>query len=53
MIARFLADTRGTTAVEYAVIAGLIFMVIITAITQIGVGLNGIFGSAASAFPSP
>lgn len=32
MIRRFLRDERGTTAIEYAVIAALIFMAIILAI---------------------
>ena len=43
---RFLRNERGTTAIEYAVIAGLIFLVIIAAIQPIGTALATIFGQA-------
>ncbi|WP_082385012.1 Flp family type IVb pilin [Brevundimonas sp. AAP58] len=33
LIRRFLADERGATAIEYGLICGLIFLVIITAVT--------------------
>ena len=33
MIRRFLTDERGATAIEYGLICGLIFLVIITAVT--------------------
>jgi pilus assembly protein Flp/PilA len=33
LIRRFLADQRGATAIEYGLICGLIFLVIITAVT--------------------
>lgn len=33
LIRRFLANERGATAIEYGLICGLIFLVIITAVT--------------------
>ena len=48
MIRRFLRDERGTTAIEYAVIAALIFMAIILAIQPVGAALALIFGDAAT-----
>ncbi len=46
MIRRFLSSTRGATAIEYALIAGLIFFAILVAIEPIGQTLSGIFGQA-------
>ena len=40
---RFAADQSGATAIEYGLIAGLISVVIITAITGIGTKLNNKF----------
>ena len=45
-----LADERGATSIEYALIASLISIVILTAAQQIGTGLNNIFNSVASGF---
>jgi len=40
-ITRFLRDEEGATAIEYGIIAGLISVVMITAITgQDGIGAN-------------
>jgi pilus assembly protein Flp/PilA len=50
MVKRFLSDERGATAIEYAVIAALIFMAIIAAIIPIGGQLSGIFNDAADGF---
>ncbi|MEZ6022964.1 MAG: Flp family type IVb pilin [Hyphomonadaceae bacterium] len=47
MIRRFLADESGGTAIEYAVIAGLIFLAIVAAIIPIGTSLSGTFNEAA------
>jgi len=47
---RFLRDERGSTAIEYAVIAGLIFLVIVTAIVPIGIELSGTFGEVSDGF---
>lgn len=37
------ADTNGATAIEYALIAGLISIAIVTAVTAIGTQLSTIF----------
>jgi pilus assembly protein Flp/PilA len=42
-------DERGTTAIEYALIASLISIVIATALTSMATYLNGAFNSVASA----
>ena len=39
------ADAGGTTAIEYAIIASLIAMVIITGVSTIGTTLSGFFAS--------
>ncbi len=44
----FLRDERGATAIEYALIASLIGMVIIGAVAAIGDSLNGTFNEAAA-----
>jgi pilus assembly protein Flp/PilA len=44
-IKNLLSDTRGATAIEYGLIAGLIAVVIIGAITLIGTNLNTVFGN--------
>ena len=45
MIARhFARNDSGATAIEYGLIAGLIAVVIITAITLVGTNLTGMFG---------
>lgn len=40
---RFLRDTKGVTAIEYGLIAGLIVLVIAATIGTIGTDLSGIF----------
>jgi pilus assembly protein Flp/PilA len=47
MIARFLRNEAGTTAIEYAVIAALIFLAIVAAIIPIGGSLSDTFNQAA------
>lgn len=42
-LTRFAADESGVTAIEYGLIAGLIAVVIIGAISSIGTKLNGYF----------
>lgn len=44
-----LADRRGTTAIEYALIASLISMGILTAATTMGTTLTATFNSVATA----
>ena len=42
-IKRFIREEDGVTAIEYGLIAGLIAVVIIVAITLVGTNLNKIF----------
>jgi pilus assembly protein Flp/PilA len=44
----FVVDERGATAIEYALIGGLIALVIITGLTNIGTSLNTKFASLAT-----
>ncbi|MBK5207329.1 MAG: Flp family type IVb pilin [Polaromonas sp.] len=46
---RFLRDEEGVTAIEYGLIAALIAVVIIGAVTLIGTDLNVVFGKVAGA----
>lgn len=48
-IARFMKDSSGATAIEYGLIAGLIAVVIITAVTSIGTNLSSKFTTVANA----
>lgn len=50
LLRAFLRDETGATAIEYGLIAGLIALVIVTAITSIGTRLNTTFTRAATAF---
>lgn len=45
LFARFLKDESGATAIEYGLIAALIAVVAIGAMTQIGTGLDATFNS--------
>jgi pilus assembly protein Flp/PilA len=45
----FARDTRGTTAIEYAIIATGIALVIITAVSQIGAAVSAMIMTAATA----
>lgn len=48
LISRFVRDESGATAIEYGLIAALIAVVIITALTTIGTNLNAKFSSIAT-----
>lgn len=41
---KFLRDEEGASAVEYALIAGLIAVVLIAAVTLMNGGFNSVFG---------
>lgn len=43
VIERFLADESGATAIEYGLIGAGIFLAIISALTQVGSGLESTF----------
>ena len=45
---RFLRSEKGATAIEYALLASLIAVVILTTITAIGTSLGGSFTTIAS-----
>jgi pilus assembly protein Flp/PilA len=47
---RFLKDETGATAIEYALIAGGISIVIVAAVQSIGTTLNTNFTSVAAGF---
>jgi Flp pilus assembly pilin Flp len=42
---RFRSDTRAVTAIEYALIAAFIFLVIVVSVTTVGKGLSPIFST--------
>ncbi len=47
--AKFRSDELGATAIEYGLIAALISVAIITAVTAVGTSLTSTFNSVASA----
>lgn len=47
LFARFVRDESGATAIEYGLIAALISVVIITAVTAVGTNLQGTFNTIA------
>jgi len=49
LISRFVKADSGATAIEYGLIAALVSVVIITAITTMGSNLTGTFDSIANA----
>jgi pilus assembly protein Flp/PilA len=46
---RFIKDQAGVTAIEYGLIAALIAVVIITAVTAVGTKLSGTFTAISAA----
>jgi pilus assembly protein Flp/PilA len=48
LFAHFAADQSGATAIEYGLIAGLIAVVIISAVTTLGTKLSTTFNAVAS-----
>ncbi len=49
LVLRFLKDESGATAIEYGLIASLISVVIITAVTTVGTNLQTTFNAVAGA----
>jgi pilus assembly protein Flp/PilA len=43
-VQRYIKDTSGATAIEYALIASLIAVFIITAVTNVGTKVSTVFG---------
>jgi pilus assembly protein Flp/PilA len=48
VLLRLIGDRNGATAIEYGLIAALISVVIIAAVTQIGTRLSSTFSTVAS-----
>jgi pilus assembly protein Flp/PilA len=56
LLRQFAKDESGATAIEYALIAAIVGIGIIVALTQLGVGLNDIYtkvGSKLTGFVVP
>ena len=49
-IQRFIRDDSGATAIEYAIIAGSIFLFIVTGVRLFGVEIGELFQSVTSGF---
>ncbi len=47
LFSRFMRDESGATAIEYGLIAALIAVVIITAVTSVGTNLSTTFNTIA------
>jgi Flp pilus assembly pilin Flp len=50
MVQRFATDESGVTAIEYAVIAGAIGLMLIAVVPVMKDALSGLFGSVADGF---
>jgi len=48
---RFLKDESGATAIEYGLIAALVAVVLVTALTAMGTKLSGTFTTVSSKLP--
>jgi pilus assembly protein Flp/PilA len=48
-VIRFFKDEEGVTAIEYGLIAALIAVVIIVAVTHTGTAVSGVFEDVATA----
>ncbi len=51
-VTRFLLSEDGPTAVEYAVILGLIFLVVLAAINSVGLATSGSFDDSSNSINS-
>jgi pilus assembly protein Flp/PilA len=52
-VTRFLKDESGATAIEYGLIAALIAVVLIAAVTSLGTKLSNLFGKVDSKIVVP
>ncbi len=50
-VTRFLKDESGATAIEYGLIAALIAVVLVTAVTAVGTKLSGTFDKIEAKIP--
>ena len=51
IVSRFTKDESGATAIEYGLIAGLVSVVIVTALIMLGPKLTAVFTSITTALP--
>ncbi|MBT9473291.1 MAG: Flp family type IVb pilin [Phenylobacterium sp.] len=51
-VTRFLKDESGATAIEYGLIAALIAVVLVTAVTALGTKLSGVFTGISGKIPT-
>jgi pilus assembly protein Flp/PilA len=49
-VRNLLCDQAGTTAIEYALVASLISVVIVASVTATGVSVKNLFNSVAASF---
>jgi pilus assembly protein Flp/PilA len=52
LIAKFCSDERGATSIEYGLIAAVVGLGLVVALSDIQAALNGILGSNAGAISS-
>jgi pilus assembly protein Flp/PilA len=45
LLKRFVQEDQGQDLIEYALLAGFISLVAVTAITNVGKGVNGVYGN--------
>ena len=45
LLRRFVFEEEGQDLIEYALLAGFISLIAVAAITQVGVGVNGVYGN--------
>jgi pilus assembly protein Flp/PilA len=50
-VTRLAAETGGATAIEYALIAGMVSIVILTAVSNVGTQVLGLFIKVVNAMP--
>ncbi|MGH6878750.1 MAG: Flp family type IVb pilin [Rhizomicrobium sp.] len=48
LVSRFVTDESGVTAIEYGLIAALLAIVIIAAVSAVGTSLSGTFSTVAA-----
>ena len=51
-VTRFVRDESGATAIEYGLIAALIAVVLVGALTLVGTNLNATFTAVSNALPA-
>jgi pilus assembly protein Flp/PilA len=45
LLKRFVREEEGQDLIEYALLAGFISLVAVAAITQVGIGVNGVYSN--------